>query len=368
MPQSDPQIHEPADSDRRGRPVHAATLITAIPALLGFVPESSLIVLTFRTDNTIIATMRYDLLLRVDGRPSTELRATITGIGDLCRRYGAAAAVAVIVDDRYRLASPQYRTVLTLCDRAFRTCGGLAAGLVATAIADGQRWSAGHTGGDTARPSPVRLPPSGDGLVGDPRTCPTAVREAVTTGRRVLGHREEMTTMLDPVDCGCPRCLSVPDAGGDSAAALRLVIAKLEPGGRRHRPADIDCTEAGALAAALTDLTVRDALLALAVTDLRDEAEILWRALARRLRGSARASAASLLAHLHYIAGEGGYAAVALDCALAADPDWSFAMLLSAALHSGAHPSMLWQIVPHSYRIADSLGIDLPPPTRARAG
>ena len=50
--------------------MHAGTLITAIPALLGFVPESSLIVLAYRGDNTIIATMRYDLLLRADGRPS----------------------------------------------------------------------------------------------------------------------------------------------------------------------------------------------------------------------------------------------------------------------------------------------------------
>ena len=36
-----------------------------------------------------------------------------------------------------------------------------------------------------------------------------------------------------------------------------------------------------------------------------------------------------LLAHLHYIAGEGAYAAVALDTALDADPEWSLAVLLS---------------------------------------
>ncbi|MCB1293509.1 MAG: DUF4192 family protein, partial [Gordonia sp.] len=86
------------------------------------------------------------------------------------------------------------------------------------------------------------------------------------------------------------------------------------------------------------------------------------------LTGSARASAASLLAHLHYIAGEGAYAAVALDTALDADPEWSLAVLLSRALHSGAHPAMLWATVGYSYELAASLGVDLPQPTMARVG
>ena len=358
-------VDESAQAAGRRGPVHATTLITAIPALLGFVPDRSLIVLTFRCDHTIIATMRYDLLLRHDGRPSTELRATIAGIGELGREYGAEATAVVIVDDRYRIEGPQYRTILALCDRAFAPCGGLSAGLITARIAHGQRWWAGRTG--TGVPAPVHVPASREGLVDDPHTSPTAVREAVTTGRRVLDCRDEMTTMLDPVTCECPTCTRPPDsADADSGSLLRLVLAHLRRGQRY--PAAIGCADAAALATALTDLTVRDVLLALAVTDLRGDAETLWRALARRLSGTARASAASLLAHLHYIAGEGAYAAVALDCALDADPDWSFAVLLSQALRTGAHPAMLWDIVGHSYELAASLGVELPRPSVARVG
>ena len=364
----------PFDDAVPRRPVHATTLITAIPALLGFVPDRSLIVLTFRRDHTIIATMRYDLLLRQDGRPSTELRATIAGIGELGREYGAEAVVAVIADDRHRIEGPEYRTVLALCERAFASCGGLSAGLITPRIAQGQRWWAGR-GGPTGAgvPAPVQVPASREGLVDDPHTSPTAVREAVTTGRRVLDCRDELTTMLDPLTCECRSCTGPAGSGGegaaplrDSAALLGLVLAHLRRG--QARPDTIGCADAAALATALTDLTVRDALLALAVTDLRGDAETLWRTLARRLNGTARASAASLLAHLHYLAGEGAYAAVALDCALDADPDWSFAVLLSQALHTGAHPAMLWDIIGHSYELTASLGVVLPPPTAVQVG
>ncbi|MCB1293516.1 MAG: DUF4192 domain-containing protein, partial [Gordonia sp.] len=322
MAQYDSPSEDFPDGTVLPQPVHAGTLITAIPALLGFVPESSLIVLAYRGDNTIIATMRYDLLLRADGRPRAELRSTIAGIGNLCREYGAEAIVAVIVDDRHRIQGPQYRTVLSLCERAFVGSGGMSAGLITAQVAEGQRWWAGHTGQSAGTPSPVRIPDSREGLIGDPRTSPTAVREAVTTGRRVLDCRDEMTTMLDPVTCDCHTCTR-PRAIGDtdSGSLLRRVLVRLGDGQRCAT--DIGCTEAAMLATALTDLTVRDTLLALAVTDMRGDAETLWRALARRLTGSARASAASLLAHLHYIAGEGAYAAVALDTALDADPEWS---------------------------------------------
>lgn len=48
-----------------------AALITAIPALLGFVPERSLVLITFSGDGDEIGTtMRHDLSLRPDGVPT----------------------------------------------------------------------------------------------------------------------------------------------------------------------------------------------------------------------------------------------------------------------------------------------------------
>lgn len=54
-------------------PIDPTTLLTAIPALLGFIPERSIIVVAFAPDRGISATMRHDLALGDTGEPTSEL-------------------------------------------------------------------------------------------------------------------------------------------------------------------------------------------------------------------------------------------------------------------------------------------------------
>ena len=76
MAQYDSPSEDFPDGTVLPQPVHAGTLITAIPALLGFVPESSLIVLAYRGDNTIIATMS-SMMAPAPGTPAVPILANV---------------------------------------------------------------------------------------------------------------------------------------------------------------------------------------------------------------------------------------------------------------------------------------------------
>ena len=72
---------------------------------------------------------------------------------------------------------------------------------------------------------------------------------------------------------------------------------------------------------ALTDLTVRDTLYALAVGRDADEAESLWTVLARRLPPPWRVEALVLVAFCAYARGDGPLAGISLEEAMRCDPN-----------------------------------------------
>ncbi len=321
--------------------------------------------------------------------------------------------LAVIADDRYSPDDDRYRQVFSLTDDCLVDSGGLAQGFVVTAFEQHAPWQLIWRRGSGPTGAGVGGRPAG-GTMADPYTSPTAVAEAVSTGRRILGDRGEMAAMLTPLphcdsrNCDSPNCgfpssdspiRTEPIAGQPVSARTELrlappqgerstrpALAGIESDGgiepREGRNAELlravlramqapgvpDCQTMTVLHRAITTLPVRDAALACAVTDLRADAENLWRTLTRRLRGTGRASAATLLAHLHYIGGEGAFAGVALDCALAADPGWKLANLLDQALRGGAPPSLLWDMIDESYGIATDLGVVIPRATLRAVG
>lgn len=355
-----------------------SALLTAVPGFFGFIPTRSLILLALAPDGrTIQASVRIDLDLRPDGTLDSHMLAEIDHLAAILQGYGSADVIAVVADDRSALESPIYRAVVSVVDRRMWACGGVGRGYVCSRFGEGERWiQVWEEGAElTLRLSHNR------GVLSDPRISPTAVSDAVHSGRLLLGTREEIEAMLDPTShCDDPCCVSdstcisvstcisdstrcpvveaVLDADAtpqQSMAAIHEAIAV-----RRLR---FDCASIAELERAVCDLRVRDAALAFAVTDLRTEAEALWRELTRRLSGTGRASAATLLAHLHYIGGEGSFAGVALDVALDADPEWSLARLLDRSLRNGLRPDSLWEIIGDSYDAAAALGVIIPSAT-----
>lgn len=370
-------------------PHDPTTLLTAIPAGLGFIPERSIIVIAFTADRSITATMRHDLTLHADGTPTRELSAVLAGLADITHSYGTEEVVAVIADDRYPVDDPRYRRILAMADRHFSALGGVAVGFGISAFVVGAPWAV--TWCPDGRAWAVDVAPESCGLLDDPHTCAAAVAEVVRSGRRILLRRSEIRAMLDPVEgegeCGpgrpgpgCAECTAPrwATATGDdttdidatdaedprvSALALDLVIETVV-----DADLPLDCATIARLQEAILRLDVRDAAMALAVTAFRDHAERVWRELTRRLTGRGRASAATLLAHLHYIGGEGVYAGAALDVAIECDPDAAMAHLLDTALRNGVRPSRLWDMIDASYVVAERLGVSIPAVTLRAAG
>lgn len=331
-----------------------------------------MIVLAFGSDpRTVRTTMRHDLVFDDNGDLAAPLVTVLEGLAEICSREEVLAVVVVIADDRHPISDERYRRVCVIADRCFAGIGGVTSAFVVGQFAENARW---HRVWDapeaTCATPPLARTGALRGRLGDPHSSPTAIRRAVETGRRVLGRRSEMEEMLRPLPhCVGPHVQDVDEEAVDEiddAVLLRDLVSQVIAYASPGRPPQLDCATVTRLGEALLRLRVRDAALVLAVTDFHHAAETLWRELARRLTGSSRASAATMLGHLHYANGEGGYAGVAFDHALAADPQWSLAGLLDTALRGGLHPTFVREMIPMCYEVADSLGVPMPGPSLDR--
>lgn len=363
----------PAGGHTRGRR-DPDTLLAAVPGLLGFVPERSIVLLVFRDERAVLATMRHDLELTRGGLPTSGMTRLFERLGSLAATYDAVGTVAVIIDDRFAPDDPRHTKTAAAVNRAFRPAGGLSAAFAMSEAAVEARW---HT---VWRPAVSRTAPPpfatgvlDTGVLSDPNTSPTALERAVSSGRRILARRSEMETLLTAEPhCDDPECagespqpyVHAPDAA--DARGLRHVLAVVD----RFASGDtrLSCRELDTIAAALVSVHVRDALLGLSLTGIRPAVEDLWRMLTRRLRGPARAAAATLLGHLHYMAGEGAYAGVAFRAAHDADPDYHLANLLDTALINGMRPRELGGLTELAYDVCRRLGAQLPPAVYDVAG
>jgi len=119
--------------------------------------------------------------------------------------------------------------------------------------------------------------------------------------------------------------------------------------------------ELAALACALVDVQVRDTLYALAVGHSAGEAESLWALLSRSLPTPWRAEALVLLAFSAYARGDGPLAGVSLEAALRCEPGHRMAGMLDTALQSGLRPEHIRDLAVTGYRLAERLGVRLPP-------
>jgi len=132
-----------------------------------------------------------------------------------------------------------------------------------------------------------------------------------------------------------PRCgdayQAIADAGRRS---VRLTVARYRRGGQLT-----DHDELAWLGLALTDMRVRDDAWARMDPDFNDAHQRLWVDLVRHLPAEHVPGPAALLAFTAWQAGDGGLASVAIERALAADPEYSMALLIADALHAGLPPS-----------------------------
>ncbi|MGZ8179848.1 DUF4192 domain-containing protein [Williamsia sp. SKLECPSW1] len=328
-------------------------LIAAIPPMLGFVPARSLVLVCFSGPGSRLGiTMRHDLVLDGDGGPAAVMCDVVDHLVTVAARERASSVAVIVVDDRVPADDPRWEALVADIDTRLGHID-LGVALAVDEIRCGARWYVIGAAGRGAW----------TGVLPDPASTPTAVARAVTAGTTVHARREDMAAALDPAppctDVGCRHHRTSDVAGRNGsrradATRLRSVLAML---GAR----EITCAHVEFLASAIAVPRVRDALLALSVSVHAEEAGALWTELTRRCRGRSRADAATLLAHWYYARGEGAFAGIALDAALAAFPSHSMAGLLDQSLQAGLPPSMLTGLLQTSLGVADDLGVVMPP-------
>ncbi|MGE2836707.1 DUF4192 domain-containing protein [Mycobacterium sp. SMC-4] len=324
-------------------------LIAALPAVLGFVPEQSLVLVTV-ADGDMGAVLRADL----DG----ELRGTLPQLAHLAATSGAEAVIGVLVDDTGAscpMCADEYRELAHLLAVELDSRDvELYAVHVVERVAAGARWHCADGCGAS-------------GVVEDPSASPVAAA-AVLDGRRLYARRSDLVDVVAVADPAHSAALAEvivqagpidpqrPPASARADIEHALACAAEVDQGRSLSDAD-----SARLAWALTDPRVRDTLYALAVGDKAGMAESLWADLSRRLPAPWRVEALVLLAFSAYARGDGPLAGISLDAALSCRPEHTMAGMLDTALQSGMRPERIRDLARTGYRLARQLGVQLPP-------
>jgi Domain of unknown function (DUF4192) len=324
-------------------------LIAALPAVLGFVPEKSLVLVTVDRGE-MGCVMRVDL--------SDELPHSLAHIADVAAAAKPDSAIAVVIDEdgaSCRMCNDEYRELADRLTTALANRGiELLAAHVVDRVAAGGRWHCADGCGNA-------------GTVDDPSASPLAVA-AVLDGRRLYARRAELQEVIQVANSARADLLAeiIGDSKPDSAerpdeAARADIECTIAAAARVADAVELDDDELARLAWALTDLRVRDTLYALAVGENAGQAESLWALLSRTLPEPWRVEALVLLAFSAYARGDGPLAGVSLEAALRGDPTHRMAGMLDTALQSGLRPEKIRDLAITGYRLADRLGVQLPP-------
>ena len=324
-------------------------LIAALPAVLGFVPEHSLTIVTVE-DGHMSCVMRVDL--------SEQLVDSLDHLSEVAAASEPDGAVAVIVDDdgmSCRACLEEHRRLVAVLTTALREHGvDLLGAFVVDRVQAGGQWLSVD-----GRP--------GWGRIDDPRCSPMAAA-AVLGGRPLYARRADVEDVIATAD-------------PERSEALRAAMVLAEhDGDRRPRDAarrDVEHAVASArrlaggvapteadlvrLGWGVTDTRVRDVLYALAVGPEAGAAETLWALLARTLPDPWRVEPIVLLAFSAYARGDGPLAGVSLEAALRSDGEHRMARMLDQALQTGMRPEQIRELAQTGYRLAKRIGVRLPP-------
>jgi Domain of unknown function (DUF4192) len=319
------------------RPRSVADMLAAIPFLLGFIPESSLVVIGIKLGRVDVV-FRYDL-----PDPSDRALAALTA-GHMTRAMAASQlSDAVVVGyGPGQLVTPLMDAIREAAGRA-----GLQV-LDALRVHDGRFWSYQCT-------DPACCP--AEGKVLDLAQSPVAVEMARAAGqdgrRAALPTRAELAATLAPVTGPAARRMSEATRRADRARAGIIarggLIAIYRPGLATVRHALRAYRDGGGM---LSDAWHAWLSVVLTVVRIRDDAWArmdpaharahlrLWTDTVRRAQAGYVAAPASLLALTAWQLGEGALANIAIARALEDVPGYSLARLLADAQLAGAPPSM----------------------------
>lgn len=292
-----------------------ASLIEAVPYLLGFTPTDSLVLVGLREQH-ITVTARMDLdgltdqqitevlhVLATKGESTAAVAISYAAHADPGRVSAAAANVGITITEHLRVHAGRYWSL---------TCP-----IEGCCPADG-------------------TPVPGPGA---------AAAEFVVRGQAPAASRNDLAGQLDPV--GDPHrfrpLLAQAQQRLDADLAEDQAVTRITSNKRglfaaaRRTPPSWTDAETARFAVALTCYAVRDAAW-LAIDHGRLDGRDLFAHMARQLPASHRAPALFLFAWKTWRTGNGALASIAVERVLAADPDYAAAQLLQAALTKAIDP------------------------------
>ncbi|MFD6416536.1 DUF4192 domain-containing protein [Streptomyces sp. NPDC060194] len=375
-----------------------AELADALPYLLGFTPNDSLVLVAVHGGRS-----RFGGRLRIgipdpDDWPGLVDQITTSLVSGSEKRTGRPDGIVAFLCQEPgpdETGAHVMRRLRPLAQLVRTGCGALDVPVLeALCISDGRHWS-------YCCPDAHCCPPEGSPLA--PPGTSVMAAAATYAGVRVRGSLRDMEAGLAPWTGGTervreqeaalgraatdivPRVLRPEDRTAVAAETLELarrVMDRLRgrpalPAPRRggSRPSDaqddscLTTEEAARLILGLQDRATRDHVAAWMEHEVAGPALRLWRALARRCVGSYAEYAAAPLTLAGWVAwstGDEPEARVALAMALRADPGYRFAQLLHHACNEGFDPEELRRCLRQEQddQDVDPAGSDDPPAPR----
>ncbi len=327
---ADPSARSPG-ADPPIRVQDAAELIAMVPALMGFHPRESLILITTGGPSG----RRIGLTLRADLPPPAPRGPLVAdAVGSVLLDDPAGVAVIILAAPGGGSHPPYAELAYDLVDALAEVDVEAHTVVWAASTAAGAPWACYGTCGCSGR-----LP--------DPASTVYAAA-VVADGQVIHADRADMERVVAPADPERIRRRermliarhdaavqrSAPVAGmTDGLAAVDAAIAAVAAG-----ELDLDDDTAAELAEALGDPRVRDAALLRNVEPSAAAAEQLWAVLCRELPDPEAAEPAALLAASALLRGHGALANVALDRAEQAWPGHRLTRLLRQVAVAGVRP------------------------------
>lgn len=313
-----------------------AQLVAAVPYLVGFHPSESVVAVGLGSNAPQLC-----LTMRVDLPPPEHYRELAETMAAHLKHAGAAG-VFVVVFTREQGEQPRSDLLDAIEESARARRIEVKDALL---VREGRWWSY-H-----CRLSAC-CPPGGTPV--DPGEVSELAAASAWMGDVVHGSREDLERSLTPVglllratleqtfDVVSQQLLGeLSERGRDAIVAESRELLQAAVQARAETTVELTAWEVARLALGLADVKARDAALAWVGTDLEHAAEALWVELVRKASPPYDAPPATLLAIHAYLRGNGAYARIALDRALAGDPAYSFALLLTEGLDRGVPPKVL---------------------------
>jgi hypothetical protein len=337
-------------ADVRLRLRSSSDVVEAVPFLVGFQPENSLVVLSLRGKRS-----RLGLTARVDLPPPDAVDECARAFVNYLERDKAVRALVVVYPPTGGAAHPVVRPLADALTVQLAHAGIEVADAIC--VSEGRWWSL-LCANDGCCPR--------DGTPIDQTGTSICAATMAVAGRVVLESRTELERTLDPVtgmmhaamSHALPAAMSAlfdTLAAGRRGEAATKSIALFHDAVSARRLDQVDggrpaltVDDAALLIAGLHNIAARDEILGWYDGDRGEATRSLLVELVRRAVPPFEVPPLTVLAWLAYLQGDGTFAGIALDRALAADPEYGLAQILDRALSGALDPEVFRRGVPRT--------------------